>query len=543
VISREKWRPDRGKPAFTLVEIVVVIAVLVILLVAGVGLLGGTGAQARRAGTDMLSGMIEQARTSAITTRSFVVLAVAEPGDLPAGDERCRIGLFKVENWPENDTDPLSAVLMSRWRTFENGVVLIGGDTGGLDNPLDQQKLKSLTAAATRREPSRCMASPSIHAAACTIPEAPCRWPCALRKVPTAVARPRPTAAAKPSPKTASKSAASPPGPIEWTDESRFPHAQFARGVTLVESVIAVGVLAVAVPLVFGALAEAGKTGLASQAETRSTWMIPACIDEIQASRDGRPQFFTATTTGQSFPPAGDVWALAFSPEGRPVGRLSKALHDKGTKELDGKPIRFIAVMSAGEPDHLTRRPDDAAHAHIHRVSRIGTGRKTQQTRFPYPHPMRPAPRKSPGFTLVELLSSMVIGSIILLAAASLLGSSGDGYERVGGGVATEREARALVTQLTSDLATARFHKDGVIEASTKSWPDDRLGFLSLQPVQAQSDNGRIGDLCAVHYYIDDITIGGKTVRCLMRGFRESVETFKALESGTARPGRSMSGW
>lgn len=156
---------------------------------------------------------------------------------------------------------------------------------------------------------------------------------------------------------------------------------------------------------------------------------------------------------------------------------------------------------------------------------------------------MRPAPRKSPGFTLVELLSSMVIGSIILLAAASLLGSSGDGYERVGGGVATEREARALVTQLTSDLATARFHKDGVIEASTKSWPDDRLGFLSLQPVQAQSDNGRIGDLCAVHYYIDDISIGGKTVRCLMRGFRESVDTYDALENGgiaplfTRRPG------
>jgi hypothetical protein len=128
------------------------------------------------------------------------------------------------------------------------------------------------------------------------------------------------------------------------------PHAQFARGVTLVESVIAVGVLAVAVPLVFGALAEAGKTGLASQAETRSSWMIPACMDEIQASRDGRPQFFTATTTGQPFPPAGDVWALAFSPDGKPVGRLSKALHDKGIKELDGKPIRFIAVMSADNP-------------------------------------------------------------------------------------------------------------------------------------------------------------------------------------------------
>ena len=124
-------------------------------------------------------------------------------------------------------------------------------------------------------------------------------------------------------------------------------HALFARGVTLVEAVIAVGVLSVAVPLVFGALAEAGKSGFASQAETRSTWMVPACIDEILASRAGRPQYFTATTSGQPFPPLGDLWALAFSADGKPVGKLSKALHDKGTKELNGKPIRYIAVMSA----------------------------------------------------------------------------------------------------------------------------------------------------------------------------------------------------
>lgn len=144
---------------------------------------------------------------------------------------------------------------------------------------------------------------------------------------------------------------------------------------------------------------------------------------------------------------------------------------------------------------------------------------------------MRFYQEKSRGFTLVELLSSMVIGTMILLAAASLLGSSGEGYERVGGSVATEREARALIAQLTSDLATARFYKDGVIETSTNSWPADRLGFLSLQPAQAQSEDGRIGDLCALHYYLQDLTIGGKTVRCLTRGFRESKETFGALQN------------
>ena len=134
-----------------------------------------------------------------------------------------------------------------------------------------------------------------------------------------------------------------------------------------------------------------------------------------------------------------------------------------------------------------------------------------------------------PGFTLLELLASMVVGSIVLVAAAALLGSSGEGYERVGGGVATEREARALISQLTSDLTTARFHPETVVETSGAAWPASRLGFLSLQPAEAQSRNGRIGDLCAVHYYIKDLEIGGKTVRCLMRGFRESAASFAAL--------------
>lgn len=143
---------------------------------------------------------------------------------------------------------------------------------------------------------------------------------------------------------------------------------------------------------------------------------------------------------------------------------------------------------------------------------------------------MTPKPRTTGGFSLIELLCSMGIGSLLLLLAASVLGGSGAGYERVGGGVAAEREARALLSQMGSDLASARFHKDGVLEKSVKPWPVDRLGFLSLQPAIAQSDAGRIGDLCAVSYYVKDLVIGGRTVRCLMRGFRPSVETFNALD-------------
>lgn len=123
----------------------------------------------------------------------------------------------------------------------------------------------------------------------------------------------------------------------------------------------------------------------------------------------------------------------------------------------------------------------------------------------------------------------MAIGSVILILAATMLGSSGEGYERVGGNMAAEREARALVTQLASDFSTAKFHKNGLITKSSDAWPVDRVGFLSLQPDNAQTTANRIGDLCAVTYYVKDLTIGGKTVRCLMRSFRESKETLDAL--------------
>jgi len=120
-----------------------------------------------------------------------------------------------------------------------------------------------------------------------------------------------------------------------------------SRGATLIEAVIAVGVLAVAIPLVFGSLVEGGRSGASSQAETRSTWMIPTCMDEIRASREGKPQFFAPTKVGEVFPPSGDVWALAFSSDGRPVGKMTKALYDKGARELDGKPIRYIASIKS----------------------------------------------------------------------------------------------------------------------------------------------------------------------------------------------------
>lgn len=132
-------------PAFSLIEMVAVIAILVTLMTAGVSLLRDNGVQSRRAGTDLLVGLVEQARTTAISSRTDVVLAIAEPGDLPTGDDRCRVGMFKVPQWPSASTETMvleNCVLLSRWQLLNTGVVLIPGVTPafeGLENPLDEK--------------------------------------------------------------------------------------------------------------------------------------------------------------------------------------------------------------------------------------------------------------------------------------------------------------------------------------------------------------------------------------------------------------------
>ena len=145
-----KFHRTRSLAAFSLIEMVAVIAILIILMTAGISLLSSSGVQSRRAGVDLLSGLIEQARTSAITTRSYVILAIAEPGDLPTTDNQCRIGLFKVDAaaWPDTSISPVTvnAVLLSRWQTLNTGIVLIGTQKGESNpdttpNPIDLDKV------------------------------------------------------------------------------------------------------------------------------------------------------------------------------------------------------------------------------------------------------------------------------------------------------------------------------------------------------------------------------------------------------------------
>lgn len=137
-------KPVTGRSAFTMLEMTAVLAIVAALLTAGVSLLPGSRNRALRTGTDQLSGMIEKARARAISTRSDVVLAIAEPGDLAdVTDGQFRFALFRVEKWPAGDGVPatLNAIQIDRWRALPDGVALMAGDGDGLANPLDAPEI------------------------------------------------------------------------------------------------------------------------------------------------------------------------------------------------------------------------------------------------------------------------------------------------------------------------------------------------------------------------------------------------------------------
>lgn len=136
----KKTAVPRRPAAFTLIEMMAVMAIFGILLTASISLLNNTGTQARKAAAATFISLVEQARTRAVTGKCYVVLAMIDPADLPNGDERCRIGMFKVKEWT-GDASVLEGELSNRWQSLNRGVILIPGDVNGIENPMEQPKI------------------------------------------------------------------------------------------------------------------------------------------------------------------------------------------------------------------------------------------------------------------------------------------------------------------------------------------------------------------------------------------------------------------
>ena len=123
-----------------------------------------------------------------------------------------------------------------------------------------------------------------------------------------------------------------------------------AAGASLVEAMVAVGVLAVTGPLVMAALARAGDGARAARAESRAPAIAEQCLDELRAARRGRSRHFGPLAAGLEFPQDG-VMALAFGTDGALLGPLEAGLYRQGLATMEGGEARYVARLSGARTD------------------------------------------------------------------------------------------------------------------------------------------------------------------------------------------------
>lgn len=123
-------------------------------------------------------------------------------------------------------------------------------------------------------------------------------------------------------------------------------------GFSLIEAVVSVGVLAVAAPLVLAAMMRASESSALARAESRSPAMVSECLEEIEEARGGRSRLLDAIPPSGQFPAEGDVAAIAFTAEGRVVGRVEAPEYEQGVGEMNSETVRYI-VRIGGKPEKV----------------------------------------------------------------------------------------------------------------------------------------------------------------------------------------------
>lgn len=127
---------------YTLVEIVVVIAIISIMASVGMSMFAHSTIHERRTAVGTMGAMVDLARNLAIARRREVILAFASPDEIAGHGQALRLGMFLCdERWSVEAAGEgvIRCRAVHRWRNLQTGVVLMPGSVGGAEmvNPLD----------------------------------------------------------------------------------------------------------------------------------------------------------------------------------------------------------------------------------------------------------------------------------------------------------------------------------------------------------------------------------------------------------------------
>ncbi len=141
----------------------------------------------------------------------------------------------------------------------------------------------------------------------------------------------------------------------------------------------------------------------------------------------------------------------------------------------------------------------------------------------------------APGMTLVEILVAVTVGSVLVLAMASLLARASDLYARSDREMRVTREGRVAIERIRRDLvgrlaSYPYFQRD-------ETGPSTTWAFFSAMPARAQETGRNAGDVCYIAY-TTRVTPDrdGRFSRKLYRHFESSNDALARLRSHLAVP-------
>jgi type II secretory pathway pseudopilin PulG len=137
------------------------------------------------------------------------------------------------------------------------------------------------------------------------------------------------------------------------------------RGLTLMEAVVALGVIAVAVPLILGATSVSARTRTNAETDTRSAWLARTVQKELTDSwRDLPTPMFP---TKPPFPTVGTVTApevLLFDRDSNYLGRGSSSDYTDGTR--NDKAVYLVSLYATGQaPANLNTSDNSLSRVQI----------------------------------------------------------------------------------------------------------------------------------------------------------------------------------
>ncbi|MEK7951140.1 type IV pilus modification PilV family protein [Luteolibacter soli] len=123
-----------------------------------------------------------------------------------------------------------------------------------------------------------------------------------------------------------------------------LPKRGWLRGVSLVETMIAIGILAVVGPLAVATLLKSGEGGVTARAETRSVAIVERCLSELKTARDGPSQYLPKLEPGANFG-KDRVVCLAFAGDGTLLGKVDEGSYSSGSGKVDSQDAVYLAKL------------------------------------------------------------------------------------------------------------------------------------------------------------------------------------------------------